>query len=54
MFINLMLQEVNCPGKIDINDDYMKNLLSWSSKFQRYWKASPYLLEERTLKGGKH
>lgn len=44
-------EEVNCPGKIDINDDYMKNLLSWSSKFQRYWKASPYLLEERTLKG---
>lgn len=49
-----MLQDVNLPdfkiGEIDAN---MKKLLSWSYKFQNYWKASPYLLEETNLKG-KH
>ncbi|KAK7412383.1 hypothetical protein VNO78_03839 [Psophocarpus tetragonolobus] len=34
-------------GDIDANT---KKLLQWSNKFQNYWKASPYLLEERTSK----
>ena len=54
IFINLMLQVDNLPGKVDLNDDYVKSLLSWTARFQRYWKASPYLLEKKGLKGGKH
>lgn len=47
-----MLQDVNLPDvKLDEIDTRMKNLLKWGYKFQNYFKASPYFLEETTSKG---
>ncbi|XP_061336524.1 uncharacterized protein LOC133283648 isoform X2 [Gastrolobium bilobum] len=47
----LFPEDVNLPDvKLDDIDANMKKLLNWNYKFQNYWKASPYLLEETTLK----
>ncbi|RDX93827.1 hypothetical protein CR513_23866, partial [Mucuna pruriens] len=48
---DLFPEDVTLPdAKIDDIDANTKKLLNWSYKFQNYWKASPYLLEERTSK----
>ncbi|CAL0300427.1 unnamed protein product [Lupinus luteus] len=45
-------EDVDLPKvKIDEIGPSMKKLLRWGDKFQNYWKASPYFLEETTLKG---
>ncbi|KAK7327838.1 hypothetical protein VNO77_21931 [Canavalia gladiata] len=50
----LFPEDVTLPEvKIDDIDPNMKKLLNWSFKFQNYWKASPYLLEEKTSKSNK-
>ncbi|KAL2341850.1 hypothetical protein Fmac_009790 [Flemingia macrophylla] len=44
-------EDVTLPEvKIGDIDASTKKLLNWSYKFQNYWKASPYVLEERTSK----
>ncbi|TKY71743.1 phosphopantothenoylcysteine decarboxylase subunit SIS2 [Spatholobus suberectus] len=51
---DLFPEDVSLPDvKIDDIDVNAKKLLNWSYKFQNYWKASPYLLEERTSKKGQ-
>ncbi|KAK7302834.1 hypothetical protein RJT34_13731 [Clitoria ternatea] len=47
----LFPEDVSLPQvKIEDEDVNMRKLLTWSGKLQRYWKASPYFLEERTSK----
>ncbi|KAI4332404.1 hypothetical protein L6164_017314 [Bauhinia variegata] len=49
--LELFPEDVNLPdAKVDEVDVNMKKLLNWNNKLQSYWKASPYLLEDTTLK----
>lgn len=52
--VYMKLQDVVLPkAKVDDIDANVKRLLNWNNKLKNYWKASPYVLEDKNSKS-KH